>query len=866
MPDQRLPDPLHTLVLPSARQATLLRRDHIRRQRATGLVAWQAPEYIGFEPWLVRLSLAARCAGRLGAALAVLGHEQTHTLWREVIGEDSQLAPTQVEALARLMREADETVFAHGLAPAWASMAGLSNEQALAREWYAAFRRRCGELRVASRTMLGEWCASARDWIAPDSTSATASRGFENAGPVLRTLLPARALTAQPPISAAPGRHVFNAVDEEFDAAIDWALRVRAEGTTGTVAIVCPNVPTAEGLQRRAQRWLNASPATDTLNSAAVICPAGGTRLASAPLVAHGLLALSAMQRLLPAEAVTLLESPFLRAWQTESSARAQLAARLQAERLEPLSLMHLSELLHSAGSPVLAAQLAQVQTLLDGAARRLSMAGWVALFQQALGLLGWPGETGLALQEQAAYEAWQRALDTAAALDVVLPAQTAPAALARLRSVMRGISGAEAIAPDAIEILSVEDASVLRPVRAWMLSLHDAAWPSATSQNPLLPAELLRRAAVPGTDFAADARHAEACLATIIAHAQEAVLSYAVRDGETPLRPSGAVDWSLKTSVAVPSLPGRWRQQVANAVLEPRPPDPPMPLEQHQRQRGGAELLADQAACAFKAYARYRLHAQHLDDATPGLDSRERGQLVHEVLASVWTALADSRRAAALAPMEMDELISSAVDSVLRDRRGLGARELALEHQRLRSLAHASVTKDLTRPPFAVQAIEAEQTLVLEGLALRLRPDRIDRLDSGACVILDYKTGTVKRADWSLPRPRAPQLLAYALATPPGALAGIAFAQVQAKGCKIVSEPSTLSDAPDVIATLDVLREAWRVELSRLAREFVAGVASVDPRKQEETCQLCDLQLLCRIHEQVQVTEDAALEEPDEP
>jgi hypothetical protein len=41
-----------------------------------------------------------------------------------------------------------------------------------------------------------------------------------------------------------------------------------------------------------------------------------------------------------------------------------------------------------------------------------------------------------------------------------------------------------------------------------------------------------------------------------------------------------------------------------------------------------------------------------------------------------------------------------------------------------------------------------------------------------------------------------------------------------------------------------------WERELERLAGEFVAGDARVDPKQPGKTCNGCDLHALCRIHE----------------
>jgi hypothetical protein len=41
-----------------------------------------------------------------------------------------------------------------------------------------------------------------------------------------------------------------------------------------------------------------------------------------------------------------------------------------------------------------------------------------------------------------------------------------------------------------------------------------------------------------------------------------------------------------------------------------------------------------------------------------------------------------------------------------------------------------------------------------------------------------------------------------------------------------------------------------WRNEIERLARDFLAGQAEVDPRDYPDTCDRCGLQTLCRIQE----------------
>jgi len=134
---------------------------------------------------------------------------------------------------------------------------------------------------------------------------------------------------------------------------------------------------------------------------------------------------------------------------------------------------------------------------------------------------------------------------------------------------------------------------------------------------------------------------------------------------------------------------------------------------------------------------------------------------------------------------------------------------------------------------------------------------DRIDTLEDGSQIIIDYKTGSARTADWLGDRPPRPQLLLYGLASPrpPAALA---FAQVRPGECRYVglgeveSIPGVRADIAAAVknhtaaADWAALNEEWRHNLHRLAREFVGGAAQVDPLR--GACTWCGLQALCRV------------------
>jgi RecB family exonuclease len=285
----------------------------------------------------------------------------------------------------------------------------------------------------------------------------------------------------------------------------------------------------------------------------------------------------------------------------------------------------------------------------------------------------------------------------------------------------------------------------------------------------------------------------------------------------------------------------------------------------------GGSAVLTSQSQCAFKAFATARLGAQGWEAAQAGLTAAPRGQLLHAVLHSVWSDTAEGIRSLAQLQnlgAELQAFVESHVGRVLEEKIPAGAREqmppryLELEEQRLTRVITAWLEFERTRLPFDIAATEIASTTAIAGLALKLRLDRVDRLNDGSLLVIDYKTGNVTPKSWELPRPDDVQLPLYAeFALPPGQeLGGLVFAKIRpgerAFAGKMANAQATLD--PRLNGTSSLVKDpltpaqlsAWREKIEQLARDFIAGRADVDPREYPDTCKYCDLYTLCRIRE----------------
>ncbi|MCG8433101.1 MAG: PD-(D/E)XK nuclease family protein, partial [Gammaproteobacteria bacterium] len=182
------------------------------------------------------------------------------------------------------------------------------------------------------------------------------------------------------------------------------------------------------------------------------------------------------------------------------------------------------------------------------------------------------------------------------------------------------------------------------------------------------------------------------------------------------------------------------------------------------------------------------------------------------------------------------------------------------LEQQRLMSLVKAWLEQELKRAPFEIDGTEQQTEIAVGPLRLRARVDRIDKLNDGRRVLIDYKTGRPKVAGWFEERPEEPQLPLYAIAQTEFP-AAILFAQVNADEQRYLG----IAENNDAVAGKETftawrwekgvtqswqdLANDWRKVLDALADEFATGKAAVDP-KDAHACRYCHLSVLCRIDE----------------
>ena len=351
---------------------------------------------------------------------------------------------------------------------------------------------------------------------------------------------------------------------------------------------------------------------------------------------------------------------------------------------------------------------------------------------------------------------------------------------------------------------------------------------------------------------------------------AAEVVFSYPQQNAEEQLRPGPLImHFPEKQEQELGLWQGsNWRDRVReSSQLEQVSADTAPPMSQQQA-LGGSAIFKHQSLCPFRAFAEHRLGARPMDSIHSGLDAMQRGNLLHKVLELFWQQMKNQKQLLGTDQKRLEEIVREKVEAAIEIHK---SKQPQLFHNRFRSvetnrlfgLTMQWLAIEKKRSSFTVRSFEKEVNTIVNGVGVHLWIDRIDELDDGRKVIIDYKTGKVSPGDWFGERPSDPQLPLYSTVEG-GDIAAILFGQIRAgdlayKG--VVQELDMIPGLPPAKGSR-MLREAmqnwpaalddWKQEIERLAKGFSDGDASVDPKKGTVTCvsSYCQLAALCRINE----------------
>ena len=471
---------------------------------------------------------------------------------------------------------------------------------------------------------------------------------------------------------------------------------------------------------------------------------------------------------------------------------------------------------------------------------RRRAFGAWVAAFDHALRQARWGVGAG-SVQFQA-LEAIQNCLERYSRL-AQRPNINAAEALRTLRDLLGTQDFAPQRRPAPIQVLGYLETTGLQFSHLWVAGLSDANWPANPSPNPLIPMELQQRCGIPRIDHHSEGEFAARRLRHWRNACQSFTASWSQEGSDGPHGCSALIKPLAEATVSEAIAGFRHRRHPWLAVPPPlegeaAAADRATPFEAEIR--AGTALVRDQAQCPFRAWAIHRLDLKADGAEEPFADPLTRGTVVHDAFCALYQ---DHER-----PFSGDDIRTAVEGAVEAHLAGTPALFRGHEKDRITAIINAWLEHEAHRPEFTVAGLEQDAELRLPGAQFHMRIDRIDQDDeTGAKIVIDYKTGALAVNRLIGERLTEPQLPMYALTDP--AIQAVLFARVGDEEVRLDGwSGDGLRPGKSPEGGWDLLRARWRTQIEALVEEYRNGEAEVQP-SDPQVCRYCHLPSLCRVN-----------------
>ena len=642
-----------------------------------------------------------------------------------------------------------------------------------------------------------------------------------------------------------------------------------------------------------------------------------GIPLSESHVVKAGLSVIDAISQPLPIdEWLALLCSPYIGDDQSDLSVRRSLSSKMHEAGEREYSLSQISRLLSwrnvnkttsktDAADKQESSDAASLASGIEAAAQYfISWHGgrgskqskqnfpsqWLPELRKILALFLWPGSRTLNSDEYQQLTRFESQCESFSALDAVVGKVTlATASQLFRRHCQQQVFHRETVrlpgAPKHVQVLGGLEASGQTFDYIWLMGMSERQWPTMPQAHPLIPRLLQLEYAMPSSSVEREFEYAKQLTTAYLSSATEVVVSYPSSVDDIACEVSPLVD-GLATNLAQhfdvqlirhmhsqdedssmadveASVVNRQDtvELIADHYGKPLTDNDSSSIHDESEAQvlaGGSSMLKDYNVNPLKTYLKWRLGARPLGEIVLGVSALERGNAIHAALELIWQSLGGSAALQDCTAEQISQLVSDSADAALDEvfaRRfaPLSVRLRILEKQRLQNTLESWLTLEADRPGFIIESLERALVFSIAGQTLRLRIDRIDRLEDGQLILIDYKSGSTQPSGWLDEAVTEPQLPLYVCAMnnainkndddaadkPPMA---IAFARLKAGDLAYEGIGPEQGAALDITGVKDLaakrnhdmadwaaLADHWEQRLTLAINEIAAGHAAVD-------------------------------------
>mgnify|MGYP000922224102 CR=1 FL=1 len=838
-------------------------------QQTQGVSVWATPSIQVIEHWFTQQWQQLQAQGHSATTQTIINSEQQRVIWESITADCGLM---QVDAVAKQAANALTTLVRWNQPIDPQALDKDINPQLI--EWIKHFQQRLKQLHTItaeeSYRIIGK--AFEQDQLIQEADIYLL--GFDDLSPLYKEQLEKASVNlttlASPNYTPKILQRVeFDNSDAEMQAAAQWARATVEQQANVRIGIIVPNLGQC---RQQVERAFTSEFEAHSFNPTTerYTLPfnfSAGTPLGDTPLIAATLQLLKLQEQRGRSQEwdteylVHCLLSPFWGNYTPELERRTALVSKLQSLGTFTISgdtLRYWAEKIESKLNSAnenerrlfdYLNQFHQFSTSTTNKGKHLP-SRWVEIFLQQLEILQWPGERTPDSQEYQQTQLWYQLLESFAGLDSVLNAINNNTAIQQLQNMANHMPFQAKVPDSPIQILGILEGAGLHFSHCWVMGLHQQVWPSAPSPNSLLPIRLQREHNMPHASSLRELAYAQSLTDNYRHCADTIIFSTPTHedDGEQRLLPSQLISdiplTELTTQAAGDGLQ-HWYKNLQNSRDLELIDCADAPAFTGNQLVGGAGLFKSQAENPFDSFVKYRLGAPLPIDAVNGFSHIEKGHILHNSLAAIWQQLKNQESLLALSDTALTELITEQVNIAISDIKRHKPKHLSdplcqIESERQSQLITQWLALEKQRPPFTVVAIEEARTITFNGMKINIRIDRVDQLQDGRYLIIDYKTGKSNINAWKGERPKEPQLPLYALTYSENLneIKGISFAQINVadqhfKGLGDGDIASGISHIeknkmglPD---TWESTMAHWQQTLDTLINEFTQGDCRIE-------------------------------------
>lgn len=587
-------------------------------------------------------------------------------------------------------------------------------------------------------------------------------------------------------VTSSRNAQAFAGVEDEYLAAAQWCKNLLEENVSKSIAVIVPGLEkTHTSVEKEFTKVFSPKFYTHPSISEPTL-PfeiSASSPLSSQPVVADALALIQLQQQTIEKQqALSIMQSRYwggssLRSeildWISASVKKDISVAKLLA-RLEQISteIDNLSPYNKDAKSFRTAMDLLRKFTRIKSNNVELRMTDWVNKLLALLEAFGWPGELDINSREYQAISQFIEQIHQLSNLGASTSGQKVQwdfivNALLQLCGNKKFHIESE---KKPIQILGPMEASGAVYDHVWLMNATSEQFPSRVSFNSLIPAGLQRQFSTPKSTPEKELSYAKSQLEGIISSTTDLTISFPLKDGDKEFQLTKLVEKHLDTIETNKPFPSELYQYYLaslefNQLEYIHTTDGPEILEE-QKIPGGASHIKLHAINPLLAFLVYRLKASSPAESYIGLTGADRGTLIHDILAAIWSNLKNHASLVALDTNELIRNITSVTSQTTKQflassDRDIDSTQLDIELKRTQKLIESWMGFEKTRIPFQVDSVEQKMKLVFDKRELSLRVDRIDSVNDHK-IIMDYKTGKISLSQLTKNPILEPQLPLY--------------------------------------------------------------------------------------------------------